>query len=323
MTKNNSLVGISDFIIPQNIFTKREASFDKICQITMTDSIRRLIFGSIAPSNSIKICIHSTLQYLEKGEKFIQPLGPSIPPKREEKRSTTPKKYEKKKKKMKFGGSSNSNLKLNKDDKKSMNKKSTEDFKKRSNSKPHMNNLSSSSIPYNTKNKNIQQQNSKEIAQFVSSENKKEKIEIAEDQDDKSFIDEDLNNYSSPAPQEFFDFIQNFENNYPLEKLDEFSDPYELLNYTKKVINELLNYQLNYYNILNTSVNLNKKFNKLLVEYNEKYRLTLKKINKIEEENSKNEIKNEIITDIYRNDLNNLKQLLPIKQTELELFKDM
>ena len=323
VTKNNSLVGISDFIIPQNIFSKREASFDKVCQITMTDSIRRLIFGSISPSNSIKICIHSSFQYLEKGEKFIQPLGSSIPQKREEKRSTTPKKYENNLKKIKFGGSSNSNLKLNKDDKKSMNKKSTEDFKKRSNSKPHMNNLSSSSIPYNTKNKNLQQQNSKEIAQFVSSENKKEKIEIEEDQDDKSFIDEDLNNYSSPAPPEFFDFIQNFENNYPLEKLNEFSDPYELINYTKKVINELLNYQLNYYNILNNSVNLNKKFNKLLVAYNEKYRLTLKKINKIEEENSKNEIKNEIINDIYRNDLNNLTELLPLKQTELELFKDM
>ncbi len=229
VTKNNSLIGISDFIIPQNIFTKREASFDKVCQITMTDSIRRLIFGSIMPSNSIKICIHSTFQYLEKGEKFIQPLASSMPLKKEEKRSTTPKKYENNLKKMKFGGSSNSNLKLNKDDKKSMHKKSSEDFKKRSNSKPHMNNLSSSSIPYNTKNKNIQQQNSKEIAPFVNNENKKEKIEIEEDQDDKSFIDEDLNNYSSPAPQEFFDFIQNFENNYPLEKLNEFSDPYELI----------------------------------------------------------------------------------------------
>ena len=74
---------------------------------------------------------------------------------------------------------------------------------------------------------------------------------------------------------------------------------------------------------MNTSVNLNKKFNKLLIAYNEKYRLTLKKINKIEEENRKNDIKNEIINDIYRSDLNNLKQLLPLKQTELELFKDM
>ena len=46
VTKNNSLVGISDLIIPLTVFSKREASFDKICQITMTDSIRRLIFGN-------------------------------------------------------------------------------------------------------------------------------------------------------------------------------------------------------------------------------------------------------------------------------------
>ena len=323
VTKNNSLVGISDFIIPQNIFSKRETSFDKICQITMTDSIRRLIFGSISPSNSIKICIHSTFQYLEKGEKFVQPAGSNPPVKREEKRSSTPKKYENNLKKMKLGGSSNSNLKLNKDEKKTMNKKLTEDFKKRSNSKSHMNNLSSSGISYNIKTKNSHQQNSKEIGQMISSNNKKEKIEYEEDQGDTSLIDEDLKNYNSPAPPEFFDFIKNFENNYPLEKLNEFSDPYEMMNYTKNIINELLNYQLNYYNLLSISVNLNRKFNDLLIKYNEKYRLTLKKINKIEEESKKNEIKDEIITDIHRNDFNNLKQLIPLKQAELELYKEM
>jgi hypothetical protein len=323
VTKNNSLVGISDFIIPQNIFTKRETSFDKICQITMTDSIRRLIFGSISPSNSIKICIHSTFQYLEKGEKFVQPAGSNPPAKREEKRSSTPKKYENNLKKMKLGGSSNSNLKLNKDEKKTMNKKLTEDFKKRSNSKSYMNNLSSSGISYNIKTKNSHQQNSKEIGQMISSNNKKEKIEYEEDKGDTSLIDEDLKNYNSPAPPEFFDFIKNFENNYPLEKLNEFSDPYEMMNYTKNVINELLNYQLNYYNLLSISVNLNRKFNDLLIKYNEKYRLTLKKINKIEEESKKNEIKDEIITDIHRNDFNNLKQLIPLKQAELELYKEM
>ena len=323
VTKNNSLVGISDFIIPQNIFSKRETSFDKICQITMTDSIRRLIFGSISPSNSIKICIHSTFQYLEKGEKFVQPAGSNPPVKREEKRSSTPKKYENNLKKMKLGGSSNSNLKLNKDEKKTMNKKLTEDFKKRSNSKSHMNNLSSSGISYNIKTKNSHQQNSKEIGQMISSNNKKEKIEYEEDQGDTSIIDEELKNYNSPAPPEFFDFIKNFENNYPLEKLNEFSDPYEMMNYTKNIINELLNYQLNYYNLLSISVNLNRKFNDLLIKYNEKYRLTLKKINKIEEESKKNEIKDEIITDIHRNDFNNLKQLIPLKQAELELYKEM
>ena len=321
VTKNNSLVGISDLIIPPNIFSKKESSFDKICQITMTDSIRRLIFGNSLP-NTIKINIHSSFQYLEKGEKFIKPAASNLSLKKEEKRSSTPKKLENNLKKMKFGGNSNTYLKLNKEEKKAMNKKLTEDFKKRSNSKPHTNNLSSGGLPLNVKNKTNPYQISKE-KEVIATNQKKEKKEVKEELDDTSLIDEDLKNPVDNISSEFFDFIPNFEKQYPLEKLNEFIDPYEMINYTKNIINELLNYQLTYYTILSNSVNLNHKFNELLIKYNEKYRLTLKKINRIEEENTKNEIKNEIITDIHRNDFNNLKQILPLKQSELELYKEM
>ena len=327
VTKNNSLVGISDLIIPSTVFSKKETSFDKTCQITMTESIKRLIFGNSTP-NTIKINIHSSFQYLEKGEKFIKPAASNISLKKEEKRSSTPKKLENNNlKKMKFGGGSNTNLKLNKEEKKTMNKKLTEDFKKRSNSKPHSNNLSSGVMPLNIKNKNhpqiINKEKEKEIVNPNIKKDKKERKESGEELIDTSIIDEDLKNPISNISSEFLDFIPNFEKKYPLEKLNEFTDPYEMINYTKNIINELLNYQLNYYNILTNSVNLNKKFNELLIKYNEKYRLTLKKINKLEEENSKNEIQNELITDIHRNDFNNLKQLLPLKQSELDLYKEM
>ena len=316
ITKNNSLVGISDYIIPSNIFNKKETTFEKMCPITMTDSIRRLVFGNAAP-NSLKICIRSTLQYLEKGEKFIKPAASNLSLKKEEKRSSTPKKVENNLKKMKFGANSNINLKISKEEKKPMNKKLTEDFKKRSNSKPQLSSISGSSMPLNMNNKN--KQKDKEI----SSINKKEKKEIDEAPVDNSLIDEDLKNANSIVSSEFFDFFSNFEKKYPLEKLNEMSDPYEMVNYTKNIITELLNYQLNYYNILQNSMNLNRKFNELLIKYNEKYRLTLKKINKLEEENNKNDIQNELITDIHRNDFNNLKQLIPLKQTELDLYKEM
>ena len=327
VTKNNSLVGISDLIIPSTVFSKKETSFDKTCQITMTESIKRLIFGNSTP-NTIKINIHSSFQYLEKGEKFIKPAASNISLKKEEKRSSTPKKLENNNlKKMKFGGGSNTNLKLNKEEKKTMNKKLTEDFKKRSNSKPHSNNLSSGLMPLNIKNKNhpqiINKEKEKEIVNPNIKKDKKERKESGEELIDTSIIDEDLKNPISNISSEFLDFIPNFEKKYPLEKLNEFTEPYEMINYTKNIINELLNYQLNYYNILTNSVNLNKKFNELLIKYNEKYRLTLKKINKLEEENSKNEIQNELITDIHRNDFNNLKQLLPLKQSELDLYKEM
>ena len=325
VTKNNSLVGISDLIIPLTIFIKKENIFDKICPITMTDSIRRVIFGSTSSSNSLRINIRSTIHYLEKNENFIEPIESRVSIKKEEKHSSTPKTFESSLKKIKFSKNSNNNNKLNKEEKKLMNRKITEDNKKRSNSKPLTNSLSSSNdITYNIKNKNSQLKNLELKEQIISSNNNNLKnCESEEDQLDNSLIDENLKNLTSPDNYEFFNFISNFEKNFPIEKLDEFSDPNEIINYTKKIINELLNYQLNYYDILNNSINLNRKFNELLVKYNEKYRLTLKKINKIEEENNKNEIQNELITIIHRNDFNNLKQLIPLKQNELDLYKEM
>ena len=321
VTKNNSLIGISDLIIPPTVFSKREPSFEKVCQITMTDSIRRLIFGNSIP-NVLKINTHSTFQYLEKGEKFVKPVPAlsNVIMKKEEKRSSTPKKLENNYKKMRFGTSSNTNLKLNKEEKRSMNKKLTEDFKKRSNSKPHSNNLSGT-VPLNLKNKNHPYQISKE-KDITNSNQKKGKKEL-EEQGNASIIDEELKNPINIASQEFLDFIPNFEKRYPLEKLNEIADPNEMINYTKNVINELLNYQINYYNILKNSVNINRRFNELLLKYNEKYRLTLKKLSKLEEENAKNEIQNEMVTNLDRNDFNNIKQLIPLKQNELELYKEM
>jgi len=320
VTKNNSLIGISDLLIPVTAFVKREPSFDKLCQITMTDSIRRLIFGNLSP-NTLKISIHVTFQYLEKGDKFIKPTSSNISMKKEEKekekRSSTPKKIENNLKKMKFGASSNSNLKLNKDDKRHMNKKMTEEFKRRSNSKSHSNN-----IPQKLKNKNLQQQSATKEKE-KSAQNPAEKKLPDQDPGDTSTMEEDLKNAIGGVPTEFLEFIPNFEKKYPLEKLNEFSDPYEMANYTKNVVNELLNYQLNYYNILTNSVNLNRKLNDLLLKYNEKYRLTLKKISKLEEENNKNEIQKELVIDIHRNGLNSIKKMIPMKQCELDLFKEM
>ena len=117
--------------------------------------------------------------------------------------------------------------------------------------------------------KNDQQQNTRLKEEIINSNNNLQKEEYGEDQFDNSLIDENLKGPISYSTSEFFDFLQNFEKKYPIEKLDEFSDPNEMINYTKKIINELLDYQLNYYDILNHTMNLNRKFNELLVKYNE------------------------------------------------------
>ena len=338
ITRNNSLIGICDFIIPFQIFTKREAVFSKNCQMTMTDSIRRLIFGNISPNN-IKININANLQYLEKGEKFIKQNGNNTSEKKEvkEKRATTPKKFENKLNKNKYGNLTTI-LKISKDEKITMNKKMSDDMKKRSNSKPNLNNVSNSnsinlkiknhpkSIKEPKKEKEIKKENSAINNNINIINNKKEEKEknMNEYIDDNSDIDEEIkNNNKTQNNIELMEFIKTFIKEHPLEKMDEFNTPYELMMYTRSILNELLNYQVNYYSSLNTSLNLNKKLNQLLFDYNEKYRLILKKINKIEEDTRKNEIKNELINNKINVENKSIKQLIPLKQQELDFLKNL
>ena len=336
ITRNNSLIGISDFIIPFQLFSKKENSFNKNCQLTMTDSIRKLIFGN-TPSNNIKISVNADFKYLEKGEKFIKPTISNSHIKKEEKkekRASTPKKFENKFKN-KYGNLTTI-LKLSRDEKSMMNKKVTEDLKKRSNTKPHVNNISGNES-LNSKAKHQKKEkpkdniiNSKKLKEFERLKNKeKEKLDnnnnkIINNIDEKTDIDESLKNNQPIISQELLDFMKNLEQKYPLKNLDKFNDQYELMNYTKNIMNELLNYQKNYYSVLNASYTLNKRYQNLLLNYNEKYRLTLKKINKIEEESKKNEIKEDIINIKENNDNNtNINHLLSLKQQELDLFKEI
>ena len=52
--------------------------------MTMTDSIRRLIFGNVSPNN-IKININANIQYLEKGQKLMNQNASNPISKKEEK----------------------------------------------------------------------------------------------------------------------------------------------------------------------------------------------------------------------------------------------
>ena len=338
ITRNNSLIGISDFIIPFQIFSKRESFYNKTCQMTMTDSIRRLIFGNISPNN-IKTNVNANLQYLEKGEKFMKPNASNNIIKKEgkEKRASTPKKIDNKYNKNKYGNLT-AILKLSKEEKEKcdMNKKLTEEVnKKRSNSKPLMNNISGKDN-LNLKNKYYQkgkeQKKEKEkIKDIITNtntnniinNNKNDEKNIIENFEDTSDIDEDLKNNKELDNKDLSEYMKNYINEHPLEKMDEFKEPYELMIYTKNNINELLNYQLSFYSTLNNSLNINKKFNNLLFNYNEKYRLVMKKINKTDEELKKDEIKEDLIKNNKFIANNNIEQILPLKQRELDLYKEL
>ena len=64
VTKDDSLIGISEFVIPYQIINKKDKIYDRVCPITMSDSIKKLLFGSAINAISLKIGIHVTLQYL-------------------------------------------------------------------------------------------------------------------------------------------------------------------------------------------------------------------------------------------------------------------
>ena len=63
--KDDSLIGLTEFIIPSQIINKREKIFDKECNINMTEYKKRILLGNLKKSSELKIGIHATLQYLE------------------------------------------------------------------------------------------------------------------------------------------------------------------------------------------------------------------------------------------------------------------
>ena len=92
------------------------------------------------------------------------------------------------------------------------------------------------------------------------------------------------------------------------------------MEYTKNIVEQLLDYQSKYYDMYNKSFLTRNKFKKLLVEYDEKLRNVKKQINQLEEENDLYKIKEEIND---KNNYNNIKELLPLKENELDIFKEL
>ena len=144
-----------------------------------------------------------------------------------------------------------------------------------------------------------------------------------EDPNDKSIIDKDIETEQKYGDQNLYDFINNLIKENPLSELDNKKDIGEMIIYTKDIISQLLDYQIKFYDILKKSVEMNHKFNELLLKYNEKYRLIIKKMDKLKEENNTFDIKSDIINNNNKNDKNNIKENITIKNKELEIFKNI
>ena len=324
-TKNSSLIGISDLIIPASILSKKETIFDKTCTIAMSDSVKRVLFGNTSSSNSLKINLHITLQYKEK-EKILNKTNDK------KEKETKPTSYSGKKVKSyerseSFGKGG---------DQKKESGPATSTFsqrtfgvakknvntnlkKQRSNSKPASNIKSSQTTKpktqiFNSNNK------LKEAQKAILEDEHNEGEKKNKNKKNESFIDDELNKEIKEINPQFVNFMKEFNNKNPLDKLNSFNDINQMMEYTKNIVEQLLDYQSKYYDMYNKSFLTKNKFKKLLIQYNEKLRAVKKQINKLEEENDLYQIKEDLKN---KNNYNNIRELLPLKENELDTFKEL
>ena len=309
----------------------------------MTDSVKRVLFGNTSSDNILKIDIHCELEYKEKEKNTNSKINYS---------TNTKKKNNKGMKSLKdlrsSGTFSHKNILENKKNGLNSNiKKQYSNSKATSSSNnnvrspkimrpkaPLFNNSSFTSKDNNkikdNKNKTKKEKGEKlndinnkkekkEIKELKEKKEKKEKNEMNSDKiNNESVIDDELNKDINEKNEEFENYINNFKENYPLEKLDSMNDIHQLSEYTKNSLLKLLEYQIQFYSLLKNGYNRKNKLNNLMLQYNEKFRNTKKEINKIDEMIDICEIKSEILD---KNKLNNEKNILSIKVNELDNFK--
>ena len=349
--RNDSLIGISDFIIPAINLNRKENLYEKICIINMTDSTKRLLFGNLSQSNNLRINVRARITYIQgqgnkNNKKVFSPKG--INNKKNIGESSSPKIngnniY------MNNSNNNNSNYVFNKQQI-PMSKKVP--IMKSSLMSNNNNNNINIGNRYNKHNVNMadimiqqQQQNlNQNIAANAENQNiniqknnfftknsggkkmppnPQPEVEPQPDPTDTSVIYPEISNPIQPIDEEFTDFMQKFIEKNPLEQLTQFNDINEMMIYTKNVIDKLLCYQQEYYERLKTSVAMNNRLNELLMKYNEKYRNIVKKVHRLNEETNSNDMRKDVVVNAHRTENSNLKQIIPLKIKELKLYQEM
>ena len=354
--KNDSLIGISDFIIPSVLLSRKEQFFEKVCVINMTDSTKRILFGNLSPSNTLRINIKATMQYIQEKAMIKQNTAGL---KKDKNKPFSPKSTNLgvKKKNLPIssgigggnnpaslsGNNPNSNFVFNKQSISSRkgiaknnnnvnNNIGNKIQNKVNNNKQNMadimlqqqqqQKLKNNFINNNNNNLNKNINNNLNVNNIATkNENKNEHPE--EDPTDTSILDEDISQPVQLVDKEFTEFMSKFIERNPLEQLSQFKDINEMLIYTKNVIDKLLCYQQEYYERLKSSVVLNNRLNELLMKYNEKYRNIVKKVHRLNEETNSNDMRKDAVVNIHRTENSNLKQLIPLKMKELKLYQEM
>ena len=354
--KNDSLIGISDFIIPSALLSRKEPFFEKVCVINMTDSTKRILFGNLSPSNTLRINIKANMQYIQEKAMIKQNTAGL---KKDKNKPFSPKSTNLGVKKKNLPISSATGVGNNPTSLSGNNPNSNFVFNKQqipmsiSSRKGGIKNNINNNIGNKIQNKfnNNSKQNMADIMlqqqqqqrlknnNFINNANINTNInkniniptkqdnknleQPEEDPTDTSILDEDISQPVQLVDKEFTEFMSKFIERNPLEQLSQFKDINEMLIYTKNVIDKLLCYQQEYYERLKSSVVLNNRLNELLMKYNEKYRNIVKKVHRLNEETNSNDMRKDAVVNIHRTENSNLKQIIPLKMKELKLYQEM
>ena len=357
VTRNDALIGISELIIPFQIINKKQQIYDKICPITISDSIKKILFGSVSNSIPLKIGIHVIMQYLvnsnnlDKNNKKDK-LNFKQRKKNENKvKPFTPKKLINKDNTSDTIKNSNSgvNNKMNSLNINLLNSSINRVSKKGESFISHFNNknlflkeracsthrpkqksptIKSMKNTFKDKDKEIE----KEIKTEVNIEDKKNnhsirkniinEINIAIDNNSNDNYDKLLNQKNDN--EDIVDLNNNMNDyidknlNIQINNIKEIN---EMQKYTNDNLKNLLNYQIKYYDFIKKEIDLGNKYNELVLDYDEKYRTTLMRINKLKEEKSYNQIKKEII--LSNKNLYNNSELIKMKNKEFNIINEI
>ena len=329
ITKNDSLIGISEFVIPSQVVSKKDRVFDKTCSINMTDSIKKLLFGSITNSVPLKISIHCTLQYLggsntidkkDKKDKLTYKPNKTIQTKFINSNKT-------------FNVIINSNSGFNNkiEPKNALNNSVNKIPKKGDSfianlkySKNQKAQRSSSTERQNQKNQSKKIKSKKKIGK----ENEKEKKTEQNENNENNTIE--INENNNKNDNIFTKDIVELKNNMNEcikntlnDNLNEINEKDKILNVINNNLKSLLNFQSEYYHLISNEITLSHKNNELLKENEEKYRNTLESVNKLKEEKNIREIKKDILSNKEKiNDFDN-NELISLKNKEINIFKDL
>ena len=330
--KDESLIGISELSIPNQVIFKKEKIYDKICSINMTDSMKKILFGNSSNSIALKIGVHCTFQYLEEKKNVINVIT-----KKENKKIPNKGKISNKKEKLKiftpthqrdknFKNIQNSTISLKNDNSMIINThyRKSDSFILEKNSKIPNNKKHKRTFSLEKQDPNISKIKSLKNKILYKKENKNTFTEINKDNiNDKTKYEtidknKDKNNDIIELKDDFEYFL-----NENIKKMNFLDNINELNNLTNNTIKKILDYQKKNYELIKEKINSINQTKEQYIKVNEKYKQNLSTKNKLIEKINEYDIQKELLLNKEKEISLQNKEFSELKNIESNIIKEI